>query len=336
MERQLGEIRELIKGWKQVVLVPHVRPDADALGACLALMHYFTKRKIKARVIAPTYYPFFLHWFPGNERVWQFFRYQPQTTSLVKESDAVFCLDFNDLDRIDHMGQIIGNHAKMIVNIDHHLEPKKFATLQYVNPKASSTCELIYEFIAMLDGDEAINKNIATCLYAGIFMDTGGFRHSNTTAHTHAVSAKLMEKGIDIGGIHSRLLDSGSVNRLRFIGHSLLNRMKVYPMEKTALITISKADFEEYALEAGDTEGLVNLPLSIKEVNLAVMMKEEDDIIKMSFRSKNGFEVNEFARAHFNGGGHAQAAGGRSDESLKKTIKKFERLIKDHRAEITA
>ena len=334
MSKNVAELKNEIQNWKQVVIIPHTRPDGDAMGSSLALQNFFNKRNIRNVTIAPTYYPEFLHWLPGNEKVWQFFQKQPQTTSVIQKADAVFCLDFNDLSRIDKMEQIVANHATNIINIDHHLEPQHFAQYELLDSTASSTCELVYRFFDQIDALSEINKDIATCLYTGIFTDTGGFKHNNTSSETHKIVGNLMDKGVNIDRVHDLLLNNSSANRLQFLGHALSNRMKFYPFYNAAMIYVSKKDAEQFELEGGDTEGLVNMPLSVKGVRFSTLIKEDDEFVKLSFRSKSNFEVNEFAAKHFNGGGHAQAAGGRNDDSLEKTIKKFEQLLNDYKAEL--
>ncbi len=334
MAKSVDVLKNQIEEWNQVVIIPHTRPDGDAMGASLALQHYFTKKGVRNVVIAPTYYPEFLHWLPGNDLVWQFFQKQPQTTSVIKKADAVFCLDFNDLKRIDNMQQIVANHAQCTVNIDHHLEPTHFADYELINSKASSTCELIYEFIDLMGDKELINQDIATCLYTGIFTDTGGFRHNNTTANTHLITADLFSRGVEIDYIHEQLLNTGTVSRLKFLGHSLLNRTKFYPGLNAAMIYVSKEDAEEFELESGDTEGLVNYPLSVKGVRFSTLIKEDEHFVKLSFRSTSDFEVNEFAREHFQGGGHAQASGGKSEVSLEKTIREFEKILPKYKEKL--
>lgn len=334
MAEGIKSLKEQISNWQQVVIIPHMRPDGDAMGSSLALYHYFESRNIRSVVIAPTFYPEFLHWLPGNDSVWQFFQKQPQTTSVIKKADAVFCLDFNDLKRIDKMAQLVENHAKMIVNIDHHLEPKHFGHVELIDSKASSTCELIYEFLHQLDDLDAITPEIATCIYTGIYTDTGGFRHNSTSAKTHEIAAELMHKGVDIDYVHNLLLNNSSASRMQFLGHALLNRTKFYPFLNAAMIYVTKEDAEKFQLESGDTEGLVNYPLSVKGVKFSTLIKEDDKIVKMSFRSVQGFAVNELAKEHFQGGGHAQASGGKSDESLEKTIKTFEKVLQKYKEEL--
>ena len=334
MEKDVAELKEQINNWEQVVIIPHTRPDGDAMGASLALQNFFDGRKIRNITIAPTYYPEFLHWLPGNHKVWQFFQKQPQTTSVLQKADAVFCLDFNDLSRIDKMAQLVENHADNIINIDHHLEPKHFGQYELLDSSASSTCELIYRFFNQIDALDEINDDIATCLYTGIFTDTGGFKHNNTSAETHKIVGQLMDKGVNIDRVHDLLLNNSTANRLEFLGHALSKRMKFYPFLNAAMIYVSKEDAEQFDLESGDTEGLVNMPLSVKGVRFSTLIKEDEEYVKLSFRSKSNFQVNDFAKEHFHGGGHAQAAGGRNEDSLEKTIKKFEKLLTEYKEEL--
>ena len=331
MSKTIASLKDEINEWEQVVIIPHTRPDGDAMGASLALQNYFQYKNIRCVTIAPTYYPEFLHWLPGHQNVWQFLQKQPQTTSVIQKADAVFCLDYNDLNRIDRMNQIVENHAKQIINIDHHLEPKHFGHVELIDSSASSTCELVYEFFKEIDALDAITPDIAACLYTGIFTDTGGFKHNNTSAKTHKIAADLFERGVDIDKVHDELLNSSTANRLQFIGHALANRLKFYPFLNAAMIYISKEDAEQFELESGDTEGLVNMPLGVKGVRFSTLIKEDEEYVKLSFRSKSNFTVNTFATEHFNGGGHAQAAGGRNDDTLENTIKKFEKLLNQYK-----
>ena len=321
---------------KKIFITTHVKPDADALGSSLGLANYLLKKGHEVTVVTPTDYPSFLDWMKGTEQVLDFSN--PEHTKLatqkLQEAEMIFCLDFSVLNRVNELGEMIRQSKGYIVNIDHHQDPEDFANYRLWSTQAAATCELVYEMIVDLGDKSLIDKSIAECLYAGIMTDTGGFRHPNTTKNVHLVVAELIELGANNSQIANWIYDSNSVNRLKFIGFAISRRLVVHEDLHMAYFAITKKDLKKYQSQTGDTEGLVNYALSLEGIKLAALFSEREDGIKISFRSSSEVAVNKFAAANFSGGGHKNAAGGKSNETLKQTVKKFELLVAEHQEEL--
>lgn len=326
--QDLLAIKALLASPKEIVITMHASPDADALGSSLGLYHFLKMSGHDVQVISPTSYPDFLNWMPGNEVVLAFDK--KTATEIVTHFDraeVLFCLDFSGLSRVQKMAKILDKASGKKIIIDHHLNPENFADFRIWDTKSSATAELIYEMIVEMKGREAVSKDIAACLYAGIMTDTGSFRHPNTTPKVHRVVAELIELGANNVQISHALYDTYSLNRLRFLGYALKELLEVNEERKIAHFAITKEAFGRYQLKRGDTEGLVNYALSIDGIVAAALFKEVDDEIKISFRSFGEIEVNKFAEKYFNGGGHKNAAGGHTHDTLKSTVAKFKKLI---------
>lgn len=327
-KEDISAIQNLLATPKKIALIPHRGPDGDAMGSSLALYHFLLKLNHHPTVIAPNDFPNFLEWLPSSELVLIYENDKEYCTKVLQESELVFILDFNALHRTGEMEQVLNKLTVPFIMIDHHQKPEEFATYKYSDTAFGSTCEMVYNFISFLDHKELIDKTIATCIYTGITTDSGSFRFPSTTSKTHTIAADLINIGVKNSEIHNLLFDNNSYNSLQLLGRALQN-MKVIPEHKTAYITLSQKELDEFHYEKGDTEGIVNYGLSIKGIHLAAIFIEhqEEKIIKISFRSQGSFDVNQFAREHFNGGGHINAAGGKSFDSLENTVKKFEELI---------
>lgn len=314
---------------KKIFITTHVKPDADALGSSLGFANYLLKKGHEVTVVTPSDYPSFLYWMQGNDWVLDFSKEEDKelATERLNEADVIFCLDFSVLNRVNELGEMIRKSKAYIVNIDHHQDPEDFADFRFWSTKAAATCELVYELIVKLGDRDLIDAGIASCLYAGIMTDTGGFRHPNTTKNVHLVVAELIDLGADPSQISNLIYDSNSVNRLKFIGFAITRRLVVREDIHTAYFVISKKDLKKYQSQTGDTEGLVNYALSLDGIKLAALFSEREDGIKISFRSSPEVAVNKFAASYFEGGGHKNAAGGKSMLSLKETVEVFERLV---------
>lgn len=317
------QVKEFLSSPKKIVITTHHKPDGDAIGSSLALWHYFNKFHHKATVISPTDYPEFLHWMPGHKEVINFEERPNISKELVAEADAVFCLDFNKLHRVNELGEEIEKAGGYKFLIDHHLEPDNFPDYKLWDIKACSTAELIYDFILMLGGEKQIDKTIATCIYTGLLTDTDRFRIPTTTPKVHNIAAKLMEAGVEHTKVFEEVYETFGENRLRFFGFCLIDRMEVLKDYKTAIIAVDTDDLKKYRITTGDTEGLVNYPLQIKGIKLAVIIIQRSDHVKLSFRSKGNIDVNTLAKEHFEGGGHKNAAGGKSAVSVAETKEKL-------------
>lgn len=301
----------------KIVITTHHKPDADALGSSLGLYNFLLQLNIKSQVITPTDYGDFLMWMPGEPTVINFEEEEELASQMVAEADFVFCLDFNALKRINSLGELVQASKAKKVMIDHHLQPENFDDYRLWTSKASSTCELIYWFIQTLQFEHLINKDIASCLYAGIMTDTASFKHGSTTPSTHRVAAELLEKGAESNIIHENIYDNYSEYRTRFIGYCLNEKLQILTEYNTAIICVTADELNRYNIIVGDSEGLVNYGLSIKGIKFSVLVVDRTVARKMSFRAKGNFPANEFARKYFNGGGHFSAAGGESKDTIE-------------------
>ncbi|GGI58098.1 DHH family phosphoesterase [Winogradskyella haliclonae] len=333
---EIKAVKALLSEVKKIVIIPHRNPDGDAIGSTLALMHYLNQYNHEVRVIAPNDYPDFLKWMPGESSVLKFETEREVSEKLIAEADIMFTLDFNALHRTGKdMAEVLAASQSLKIMIDHHQAPDDYATYMYSDAKMSSTGEMVYNFIEMLDDTDKITVDIATCIYVGIMTDTGSFRFRSTTSRTHQVISNLIEKGADNTEIHNQVYDTNSYDRLQLLGRALQN-LKVIPEYNTAYITLSQTELDEFNYKKGDTEAVVNYALSIHKTILAAIFIEntQEGIIKISLRSKGDLSVNEMSRAHFNGGGHTNAAGGRSALSLEATVEKFIAILPEYKSQL--
>jgi phosphoesterase RecJ-like protein len=330
--REIESLINQLKKPNRIVITTHHKPDADALGSSLGIANYLIKKGHSVQVITPSDYPEFLFWMKGNEDV---LVYSDETATLVEEfiekAEVIITLDFSVLKRINEMGEMVRAAKAFKVNIDHHLDPEDFADYRLWNTKAASTCELCYQLIVEFGDKDLIDKDIAECLYAGIMTDTGGFRHQNTTKNVHEVVAQLIDIGADNAKVAKNIYDRNSLNRLRFIGFALSEKLEILPEYHTAYFAITNDELNRFESKTGDTEGLVNYALSLEGIVLAVLFKDSGDGIKISFRSTGAFPANEIASTYFNGGGHRNAAGGKTEWTLEETVEKFKTVLKDYR-----
>lgn len=317
-----------IKQYRQAVILSHRSPDGDSIGSSLALFHYLKTLGINARVITPDPAPDFLDWLKGFDEIINHEQQASESANAIAKADLIFCLDYNSPSRIGALEtefkQITNAYR---INIDHHQEPEDFCDLQLVDTAASSTAELIYRFIDQLSGADAVDLAMAEAIYTGILTDTGSFRFSSTSSETHQIAADLISKGVKPSEIHGRVYDSYSVERLRLLGYALNEGLSLYAEDQLAIIALDDKTLKRFQFKRGDTEGLVNYPLSIKSVKVSILLSEKDGKIKMSFRSKGDTAVNGFAKQYFDGGGHINAAGGISSLGMEATVEKLESLI---------
>lgn len=335
--QNLPAFKEFMNQPRKVVIVTHVKPDADALGSSLGLAGYLKKKGHTVKVITPSDYPDFLTWMPGNSEVLIFQKDKPKAAeAFISQSDIVFCLDFSSLQRINELGRMVEKAAAKKVLIDHHLEPEKFAEFEQWDDTAASTAELVYKLIRDIGDEDLVDQNIANCLYAGIMTDTGGFRHPNTTYEVFQIASALVAHGADPSGVSKLIYDTNTLERLRLMGFVLSEKLNVLPEYRTAFITLSAEELKKFGSQTGDTEGLVNYGLSIKGIRLSALISDRKENIKLSFRSLGSFSVNELARKHFEGGGHRNAAGGQTNLTLDETVKKFLDLLPQYKDQLLA
>ena len=326
--QDIQEVQLLLSTPKKIAIIPHRGPDGDAMGSTLALYHFLLKNNQEAVVVSPNEFPDFLAWMPGSESIKIFEKDKENCTKILEEAELIFTLDFNALHRTGEMEHVLAKLKAPFIMIDHHQKPDDYAAVTYSDTSFGSTCEMIYNFIVFLGKKQDIDKTIGTCIYTGILTDSGSFRFPKTTGNTHRIVAELIDLGVENTEIPTLLFDNSGFERLQLLGRALQN-MKVIAEHKTAYTTLTQDELNSFNYVKGDTEGVVNYGLQIKGINFAAIFIEnkEEKIIKISFRSQGDFDVNQFARDHFHGGGHRNAAGGKSDETMEDTIKKFENLV---------
>lgn len=327
----LHEIYKELEVRKRIVITMHQKPDADAMGSALGLYHFLVQFGHEVTVISPTNWARWLNWMEGVDKVLEYETDKVEADKYLDQADWLFCLDHNHFNRTKTLAPKLASISCTKILIDHHQEPDYLA-FNYgdSNTGKSSTCEMVFDFITNSGHRSLINKYIAECLYAGVVADTGSFRFSSTSANVHHMVAALKEHGLEHTKVHEALYDNFLENRLRFLGHVLTNRMEINYQLNTALIYISKAELLKYEIKTGDTEGLVNYPLSIQGIKLVGCVIDRDEERKWSFRSKGSFDCNTFARKYFNGGGHFNAAGGSDSAPLMDTVKKFKEYIQEN------
>jgi len=321
---------------KRIVITMHQKPDGDAMGSTLGLFHFLQTFGHQVQVISPTNWAKFLDWMPGCDSVIDYENETAKSKAMIAEAEWIFCLDFNTLSRTKKMETALATSSALKILIDHHEQPQvEVFSYGVSDTTKSSTCEMVYDFIKASGFQDRINDTVAQCLYTGLMTDTGSFRFPSTSADVHLMVADLKQRGLQHSVIHEHLFDQFSENRLRFIGNTLLNRMEVFFEYNTALIAIPQADLIKYDIKTGDTEGLVNYPLSIEGIKLAAIIIDRGEERKCSFRSKGDFDVNTFARTYFNGGGHFHAAGGQSKDPLEKVVEEFKKAMQANQSALS-
>ena len=317
-EADFRRLQQVLSDPKKIVITTHRNPDGDAYGSSLGLCLFLKKSGHQVTVVSPNDCPEFLKWMPGEDQIELFEPAPDKGKEILGQADIVFTLDYNAFHRLGEAMEVAMNEINPIfVMIDHHQQPDYFAEFRYVDATMSSTSEMVYQFIDKMGQLDLIDQDISSCLYAGILTDTGSFRFPATTSNTHRVVADLLEKGANNAAIYNKIHDVNTYNRMQLLGRALDN-MVVLERFHTAYITLSQSELNRYNFKRGDTEGFVNYALSLKNVMFAAIFIEDkkQKIVKISFRSVGEFSVNEFSRNHFGGGGHVNAAGGKSDLSL--------------------
>lgn len=320
---------------KKIVITTHQKPDGDAMGSSLGLYNFLISLGHSVQFISPTNWAGFLKWMPGANQVIDFELSKEVAIKYIQEAEILFCLDFNVLHRTKNMEPILAPLTCIKVLIDHHQQPQEdYFSYGISDTTKSSTCEMVYDFIVESGHANKLDTQIAQCLYTGVMTDTGSFRFPATSASVHYMVAKLKETGFNHTLVHENIYDSFLENRLRFIGHVLLNKMEVLYEYNTAIMSIPKNDLLRFHIKTGDTEGLVNYLLTIQGIRFAALVIDRDEERKWSFRSKGDFDVNTFARTHFEGGGHFNAAGGRTDDTLDATVWNFKKVIQAYKEQL--
>jgi phosphoesterase RecJ-like protein len=328
LSKYTKELTKLFSTKEHILLICHINPDGDAIGSQLALYHYFRSKGKNAGMISPNNLQEFLKWMDGTEEINVFIRHREKCRRLIEEADLIIMLDFNQPDRLGEAEDLVAASQAVRVVIDHHLDPHDFADLMITDPAKCSTSELVHYLITEINGERFMNKSYAEALYVGIITDTGNFEHGSYSGSTFRIVADLIENGVEKEKIHDLVYNNFSVERMRLQGFALNQRMVVIPEYKTAYIYLTKKDLAEYNYVKGDSEGFVNMPLSIKDIVFTALFIEKDGFIKLSFRSKGSFPSNKFAARYFSGGGHMNASGGEYPDTLSNTIAYFLEVLK--------
>ena len=327
-EETIKGVKSLLSSSKKILLTTHKSPDGDAIGSSLALYHYLKSQGHDVVVSVPDDMPGFLKWMPGSDKFIVFNRNKKGFKSALNEAEIVFALDYNHFKRGgEEIEKLLSESSVLKIMIDHHQQPDDFMQYRVWDVMASSTAQLVWEFIVALSGKNAIDKAIGECLYTGIMTDTGSFRFATCTSHTLRITADLLDIGVRGDLIHQYVYDQNSISRIHLMGYAL-EKIVMMPEQKTAYIALSKEDLKRFKYKPGDTEGLVNKVLSVVGVEVAALITEKENQVRLSLRSSGNFSVNQLSRAYFNGGGHENAAGGSLELNFGEAIKYFEDSIK--------
>jgi bifunctional oligoribonuclease and PAP phosphatase NrnA len=326
-EEVIKAIGSLLAAPKRIAILTHVNPDGDALGSALALYNMLIQENHQVDVVIPNMYPSFLAWMPNCPKVLIVEKDEANAIKAVQKAEVIFCLDFNDINRVENIAEYYKKSKAVKILIDHHLDRAPFTDYSISISKISSTSEIIYDFACALNKKHLINKDVAECLYVGIATDTGSFSYACNYEKTYLVTAELFRLGIDGEHIHRLVYDTYSENRMRLLGYCLSEKLKVFHNYHTAYMSLTKSELDRFNYQIGDTEGVVNYALSMEGITLAALFMEMDGYIKVSFRSKGEISVNDLARTYYDGGGHHNASGGGSYISMKETLDQFEKLL---------
>ncbi|MBQ1987427.1 MAG: DHH family phosphoesterase [Muribaculaceae bacterium] len=328
-EEQTKKLKQLIADAKNIVITCHMSPDGDAVGSSLGLMHVLRTMGKYTSVVTPDMVPVSLNFLPGVKSIVVYTRQELLAKQLVKEADLIICLDFNALYRIDRFAPVIGQAKATKVMIDHHLDPENFTDLCISYPHMSSTCELLYNAIVLTGMKRFLNYNSATCIYTGMMTDTGNFTYNSNNSDLYIIIAELLKYGIDKDYIYNTAMNTFSADRLRLMGYAMSEKMEVFPEVGGAIIELTREELYRFNYQKGDTESLVNKPLSIPGIYWSIFLREDADYIKVSARSTGDFAVNGYCEQYFSGGGHKNAAGGEFIGTIEDARKQVLQIVED-------
>ena len=328
-QAEVDHVEKWFERAEKIVIVSHVSPDGDAIGSSLGLYHFLTSQEKTVNVIVPNAFPEFLHWMPGAKEVIVYDKYKEYADKLINEADVLCCLDFNVLSRNDNMEEVVRNTPARKMMVDHHLYPGDFCRITSSHPEISSTSELVFRLICQLGNFSDITKEGAECIYTGMMTDTGGFTYNSNDREIYYIISELLSKGIDKDEIYRKVFNTHSEGRLRLMGYVLYDKMQVFPEFNSALIWLDASEQKRFQYKKGDTEGFVNIPLSIKDVRFSVFLREDTEkkMIKVSLRSVGTFPCNKVAAEFFNGGGHLNASGGEFYGPMEEAINLFKQAL---------
>ena len=326
-EENIQKAKKLINKYDKIIVVTHMSPDGDALGSSLALYHFLLEYGKQVNVVVPNEFPDFLQWLPGADDIIIAEKNLPMATELLEAAELIFFLDFNVLKRIEQLEPLVEKSGARKILIDHHLNPEVFCNITISHPEISSTAELIFRFICRMGFFDFMNKSCAECIYTGMMMDTGAFTYNSNAPAIYYIISELLGKGIDKDAIYSRIYSRCSERKIRMQGYVLHKRMKIFREYKTSLLSLTYEEHQQFRSQKGDTEGFVNIPLSIDKVVFSAFIREEKEVVRISLRSKGDFPANQFAREVFGGGGHLNASGGEFYGKLEDALRLFEEAL---------
>jgi phosphoesterase RecJ-like protein len=326
-EESIEKVKSYILNHDKFLIIGHISPDGDALGSCLALCHLLINMGKSARVIVPNVFPAFFKWMPRAESILQYDIHKTSAERIVDEAEVIFSLDFNALKRAGELGDVVGKSKALKVMIDHHLAPESYADVTISVSKMSSTAELLYHVIVRMGFEDKINKEIATCIYAGMMTDTGGFTYNSNRRDIYLTIGNLLLTGIDKDEIYRKVNNNYSVSRMMLEGFVLNQKLRVWPLLNASLISVTREELKQYNYVSGDSEGFVNRPLQISNMRLSCFLREDKDMVKVSLRSVGDFPCNEMAAKFFNGGGHKNASGGEFYGTMEEAVAQYEKAI---------
>jgi len=326
-EENVQKARKLINKYDKIIIITHTSPDGDALGSSLGFYHFLIEYGKQVNVIVPNEFPDFLRWMPGADDIVIAEKDPVITGELMDAAELIFFLDFNAQKRIDQLEPLAKKSSAKKILVDHHLDPESFCDITISHPDLSSTSELIFRFICRMGFFEYIDKRCAECIYTGMMMDTGAFTYNSNSPHIYYIISELLEKGIDKDAIYSRVYSDLSERKIRMQGYVLYKKMKVFREYKTSLLSLSYEEHQHFRSQKGDTEGFVNIPLTIGKIVFSAFIREEKEVVRISLRSKGNFPTNRFAKEVFGGGGHLNASGGEYYGKLEDAIRLFEEAL---------
>ncbi len=329
-ESHIKTLHRFIAESDRIVVTCHVSPDGDAIGSSLALMHVLSSIGKEVNIVTPDLPPRNLLFLPGARQILPFTRYAESGKVLFEKADLVICLDFNDIKRVDKMADtLLASPAKKVL-IDHHLNPGNFADLVISHPEMSSTCILLFRVLCRLELFGKIGKKAAECIYTGMMTDTGNFTYNSNDPDLYVVISELVKKGVNKDKLYQTVCNTNSANRLRLNGYAVYRKMQLFPEHQAAMVVLTKDELKEFDYEKGDTESLVNVPLSVPDITYSVFFRDDGEYIKVSFRSKGEFAVNRICETYFNGGGHKNAAGGEFYGTLDDAVALFLSILDEN------
>ena len=327
----IERLKTIVSEGNFFVLTCHAGPDGDALGSTLAFAHYLNALGKEAMVVVPDAFPDFLAWMSGAQEILRFDKYREKAELMIAMADVIFAMDYNALNRVDDMGELIAKSKAKKVLVDHHLSPENFCDVSFSYPHLSSTCEVVFRLIVAMEGYDLLSKAACECIYAGMMTDTGCFSYGPCTQEVYLIISMLMQKEINKDRVYNKVFNNYSEGRLRLMGYVLYEKLRVFPEHHAALITLSREEMARFDFNKGDSEGLVNIPLQMKGIYFSAFLREDTDkdLIRVSLRSQGTFACNKFAAQYFSGGGHLNASGGQHKGTLEEAIEIFEKALEE-------